>query len=120
MVEAFNKILENALTKVSNVCQDDWDQKVSNMLWVYHTTCKRLTRHTPFRLVYGKEAIVPMDYIVPSLRIAALIEMTNIDAVKQRLSQLVQMEEERFITGFHQNMEKQRKKAWNDHHIKTN
>ena len=32
MVEAFNKVLENALTKVCNVRQDDWDQKVSVVL----------------------------------------------------------------------------------------
>ena len=29
------------------------------------------------------------------------------------------MEEECFIVGFHQNVEKQRQKVWYDHHIRT-
>ena len=81
--------------------RDDWDQKVSVVLWEYCTTCKRLTRNTPFRLVYGQEVIVPMEYIVPILRIVVMTKMTVGDFVKQRLSQLVQMEEEHFIVGFH-------------------
>ena len=84
--------------------KDDWDQKVSTVLWEYPTTCKRLTGHTPFRLVYGQEFVVPMEYIMLILRIVALTEMTDVDVVEQRLSRLVQMEEDRFIARFHQNV----------------
>ena len=51
---------------------------------------------------------MPMEYIVPSLRIASLMEMTEGNVVQHRLSQLVQMEEEHFVAGYHQTVEKQR------------
>jgi transposase InsO family protein len=66
-VEAFNKILEHALTKVCNVQHDDWDQHIPTVLWAYRTTCKRMTKHTLFILVYGKEVVMPLEFVVPSL-----------------------------------------------------
>ena len=42
-----------------------------------------------------------MDYIVPSLRVVAITEMKDVDAVEDRLIQLIHLEEERFVTGFH-------------------
>jgi len=106
------------LTKVCNANHDDWDLKIPTILWAYKTTCKKLTRLTPFRLVYGQEAVMPLEYIVPNLRVIDFIDMANPDAVQERLAQIIQLDEDRFLAGCHQQVQKAREKAWHDRHIK--
>ena len=60
-----------------------------------------------------------MDFIVPSLRIVATMTMDDAKALEEQIVQLIQLEEDRFITGFHQKFAKDRQKAWHDRHIKT-
>ena len=60
-----------------------------------------------------------MEYILPSLRIAQITGMTDVDIVEERLAQLLALEEDRFIAGFHQKVQKAREKAWHDRHIKS-
>jgi hypothetical protein len=42
-----------------------------------------------------------MEYLVPSLIIVAFTDMDDTGVVQERLAQLVELEEDRFIAGFH-------------------
>ena len=46
--------------------------------------------------------------------------MADTDTVQERLAQLLALEEDRFIAGFHQKVQKAREKAWHDRHVKNN
>jgi len=41
--------------------QRDWDNKLGECLWAYRTIVRTLTKATPFSLVYGCEAILPLE-----------------------------------------------------------
>ena len=88
-MEALKKILEHALTKVCNTNRDGWDLKIPVVMWDYHNTCKILMGKTPFKLVYGKEAVMPMEYIVPSLRIVATTKMDGDGVLEEHVAQLI-------------------------------
>ena len=62
---------------------------------------------------------MPIEYIVPSLHIAATTCMDDDAVMEERMAQLIQLDEGYFIAGFHQCVDKDRQKAWNDRHIKN-
>jgi hypothetical protein len=118
-VEEFNKILERGLTKVCFTNREYWDDRVPTVLWAYRTTTKKLHKYTPFQLVYGKEVVVPAELITPSLYITQVTHMSEDESVAQRVTELQELDETRFLVEFHQTVEKARKKAWHDRHIKA-
>ena len=59
-----------------------------------------------------------MEYLVPSLRIVEFTCMDDTDDVQERLVRLMELEEDRFIAGFHQQVQNVREKAYHDRHIK--
>jgi hypothetical protein len=117
-VEAFNKILERGLKKVCCANREDQDDRVLAVLWDYKTTTKKLHKYTMFHLVYGKEFVVPTYFITPSLYIVQATHMIDETSVVQRIANLQELEEARFLADFYESVEKDRKKYRHDRHIK--
>ncbi|XP_042396703.1 uncharacterized protein LOC121986835 [Zingiber officinale] len=46
----------------------DWVEELQSILWTYRTMPWESTGLTPFHLVYGNEAVVPIEIRVPSTR----------------------------------------------------
>jgi len=93
--EAFNKIIRKLLKKFVSKSQRDWDDKLGECLWAYRTTVRTPTKATPFSLVYGREAVLPLKIQIPSLRVALTTEMTNEEKHRLRLQGLEALDDKR-------------------------
>ena len=47
----------------------DWSEKLSFSLWAYRTSFHTSTVATPYSLVYGMEAVLPVEIEMGSLRV---------------------------------------------------
>ena len=61
MPEACNKTLYNLLKKAIAKSKRDRHDRLREALWAYRTTYKMSTQSTPFALVYGVEAVLPLE-----------------------------------------------------------
>jgi hypothetical protein len=62
LTERFNKTLCNALAKCVNSCKaDEWDDLIPSVLFAYRTMKHSTTKFSPFYLMHGREAQLPID-----------------------------------------------------------
>jgi hypothetical protein len=80
--------------------------------------CIKLTRKIPFILVYGQEVVIPLEYLIPSLHIAAITNMKKRGTIQEILSQLMELEKDRIMASFHQEVQKAKEKDLHDRHIR--
>jgi hypothetical protein len=48
----------------------NWHKELPSVLWALRTNINRATRHTPFNLVYGADAVLPLEIYLGSMRVA--------------------------------------------------
>jgi hypothetical protein len=71
-----------------------WHTMLFSVLWAYQTSIKSTTGFTPFQLVYGIEAIFPIECEIPYLNLVIEI-IPNNSPKEERLLYLMQLDETR-------------------------
>lgn len=61
LTERFNQTLTTHLMKVVNDNADDWDLHVDPILFGYRTNTQKATKMSPFELMFGVKARIPID-----------------------------------------------------------
>jgi hypothetical protein len=95
LAEAFNKTLINILKKTIGDNKRKWHEKLQEALWAYRITCRTPTQATPYALVYGVEAVLPLEIEIPSLRVALHYEASDKEKIRLRLEELDALDEKR-------------------------
>ncbi|MCO5549982.1 hypothetical protein L7F22_003459 [Adiantum nelumboides] len=115
--EPTNKTLCTVLTKIVSDSRTDWDTKLHSALWAYRVAYKPKLHTTPFNLVFGLNAILPIEFLLPTLRIAKQLEWTRHE-IFEWLNELERLGETRLKTVAALMTLKRRQKEFFDMHVK--
>jgi hypothetical protein len=89
MVERLNRTLCESLAKVKET--DDWDLHIPAVLLAYRTKRHATTGYTPFQLVYGRQATLPIEALIPVYPKGNEDTEINIqDSILQRAYELIE------------------------------
>ena len=93
-VETTNKNIKKIVQKMV-VSFKDWHEMLPFAPHGYRTSVHTSTGATPFSLVYGMEAVLPVEVDIPSLRVIMEAKLSEAEWVQSRYNQLNLIEEKR-------------------------
>jgi hypothetical protein len=67
--EASNKVLIKIINKRIEDSPRRWHERLSEALWAHRMSRHRATKVTPFKLVYGQEAVLAIEVSLQNLRV---------------------------------------------------
>ena len=67
---------------------------IPNVLWAYRTTAESPTGETPFKLIYGTKAMIPVEVGITSIKQEMFHEESNADQLKVNLDYLDEVRDE--------------------------
>ncbi len=94
VVEAANKNLKKILQKMT-ANHSNWHEMLPYALMAYRTSIRTSTGATPYSLVYGMEAVLPIEVEIPSLRVLAEAKILESAWAQVRHDQLNLIDEKR-------------------------
>ncbi|KAJ9550407.1 hypothetical protein OSB04_014452 [Centaurea solstitialis] len=68
LAESSNKVIINSIRKRLKGAKGKWVEELPSVLWANRTTPRASTGQTPYSLVYGCEAVLPIEAQIPTAR----------------------------------------------------
>ena len=84
--EAVNKVIVSGLKKRLDDAKGKWVEELPHVLWMYRTTPHRSIGETPFSMIYGAEAIIPLETGFPTLRTSPFTPSCNDGLLEKSLN----------------------------------
>ncbi|GAU39327.1 hypothetical protein TSUD_60780 [Trifolium subterraneum] len=116
-VEAANKNIKKIVQKMV-VTYKDWHEMLPFALHGYRTSVRTSTGATPFSLVYGMEAVLPVEVEIPSMRVLMETELAEAEWCQNRYDQLNLIEEKRMAALCHGQLYQRRMKQAFDRKVR--
>ena len=79
----------------------DWSENLPFALWAYHTSFHTSIGATSYSLVYGMEAVLPVEIEMGSLRVALEYQISETEWAQSRYDQLSLLDERRLRAPDH-------------------
>ena len=96
----------------------DWAARLPKALWAYRTTCKSTTGFTPFELLYGIVAIMPIEFEHKTLKKTLELNIALHAVQKDRILHLNELDEWRKLALHNTAIIQSQRKQWHDKFIK--
>ena len=84
-VETVNKVIVNGLKKRLDDAKGKWVEELPHVLWTYRTTPRKSTGDTPFSMMFGAEAVIPLENGFPMMRTSTFTSDGNDELLKKSL-----------------------------------
>jgi hypothetical protein len=96
--ESSNRTLIKLIKKEIEENPKRWHEVLLEALWVHRISKHSTTKVTPFELVYGQEAVLPVEVNLDALQIARQNELSTVDYHNLMLDRLDEVSDERVKT----------------------
>ena len=95
--EVVNKVIVSGLKKRLDDAKGKWVEELPHVLWTYRTTSRRSTGKTHFSLIYGAEAVIPLETGFPTTRTSSFNPKDNDEQLTRNLDLIEEKREDAMV-----------------------
>nr|XP_025611703.1 uncharacterized protein LOC112705028 [Arachis hypogaea] len=96
-LEAANKILISLIKKHIGNRSRTWHETLSQVLWAYQNSPRGSTSTSPYKLVYGHDAVLPLEINLNILRVSKQNNLPVDDYWNAMFDELNELDSERIL-----------------------